>query len=135
MESNSVKVRYFPLKEDYAYAQLTTQMTEKAYNTLTGTTPQERETKKSSTGRAMILCLDKSGSMSGAPFSALRQGASLVGKNIFESRGFEEFVTLFYDTGVHVLQESTADAYEKKLNTYNASGSTNFLAAFTSIMG
>jgi len=57
-------------------------MSEKEYSRLMG--PTSGETKMMGKG-AMILCLDRSGSMSGKPFEALKEGALLVGKAIFES--------------------------------------------------
>ena len=73
-----IYLRYFPLKEDYVFAQFSTQLTEKQYSDLTGITPGSDEF-RSHKGRALILCLDKSGSMSGRPFEALRKGAEMIG--------------------------------------------------------
>ena len=57
----------------------------------------------------MILCLDKSGSMSGTPFEALKKGALLIAKPLYEENNpFEHFLTLFYDDR----------AYGYKPNTY-----------------
>ncbi len=43
VESNhnkpEVTLRYFPLKEDYVFAQFQTKMTQRAFNALTGSTP------------------------------------------------------------------------------------------------
>jgi uncharacterized protein with von Willebrand factor type A (vWA) domain len=58
---------------------------------------------KSSKGRAFFLCLDKSGSMAGTPYNALKEGALIVGKGIFENEEFEHFATLFYDSFVHAV--------------------------------
>jgi hypothetical protein len=44
--------------------------------------------------------------MSGAPFKALQKGAELVGKTIFEEKNFAHFITLFYDSGLTVVEES-----------------------------
>jgi uncharacterized protein with von Willebrand factor type A (vWA) domain len=47
-------------------------MTEKAFNGSTNYTPEDdHKNTKSVINRAMLLCLDKSGSMAGAPFTAL----------------------------------------------------------------
>lgn len=36
----------------------------------------------------MALCLDKSGSMAGRAFTALQQGATMIGKTVFDSDEF-----------------------------------------------
>lgn len=62
------------MKEDYVFAQFTTKMTEKSFDILTGNDSRIDNSDKKrdrAAGKAMILCLDKSGSMSGKPFIAL----------------------------------------------------------------
>jgi len=61
----------------------------------------EKERKR--IGRALILCLDKSGSMSGTPYNALKEGSLLVAKSVFENREFEHFITVLYDTQARSL--------------------------------
>jgi uncharacterized protein with von Willebrand factor type A (vWA) domain len=78
-------------------------MTGEAFKALTGAAAiVDVEQKRK--GRAMILCLDKSGSMSGRPYDALKEGALQVGKSIFESREFERFITVFYDSSVKIVE-------------------------------
>ena len=80
-----IELRYFPLKEDYVYCQLSTKLTGRKYQALTGVTPgQELAGPTKAKGRAMVICLDKSGSMAGRPYTALKQGTSLIAKSIFE---------------------------------------------------
>jgi len=54
--------------------------------------------KNNKDGRTFILCLDKSGSMAGTPYNALKEGAKVVGKAIFENDEFEYFATVYYDS-------------------------------------
>ena len=60
-------------------------MAEDEYKKASG---QTGTTHKASTDRAMFLCLDKSGSMSGTPFTALKQGAVQIGKTIYDTNEF-----------------------------------------------
>lgn len=59
---------------------------------------QEETKKQSNEGRAIFICLDKSGSMSGTPFNALQAGTSLIGKSLFESNAFEYVVVVFFES-------------------------------------
>ena len=97
-------MKYFPLSDGYVQTQFSTEMTEEAYNNLTNTTSDARiEAQKKRVGRTMILCLDKSGSMSGTPYDALKQGALLVAKSVCESNEFEHFAIVFYDNNADVV--------------------------------
>ena len=82
----------------------------------------------------MILCLDKSGSMAGTPYNALKEGAKLVGKSIFDNDEFEHFATLFYDQRADAFQCKKYEDYERKVNSSNASGGTSFGACFSWII-
>ena len=52
-------------------------MSEESFDEMLG---QSGDKISSKDGKAMILCLDKSGSMSGTPMTALKDGACLLGK-------------------------------------------------------
>lgn len=56
--STKISLRYFPLKEGYVFAQLSTQMSGKQYQSMTGITPGQDLIAERKKGRAMILCLD-----------------------------------------------------------------------------
>ena len=109
----NVEVKYFKLDETYICAQLSTQMTGQAFKNLTGDQGSSRPLKQ---GRAMVLCLDKSGSMSGTPFKALQEGAKLVGKSLYENDEFEHFATVFYDNRATKVEAKTLDEYDKKID-------------------
>ena len=106
-------------------------MKESAYQELTGQTAGIVE--RTSKGRAMILCLDSSGSMSGTPFRALQEGAIMIGKTIYETKDFEHLIICFYDSKVEAYEEKTFVNYEQKIKAKHAGGSTNFVACFTYI--
>ena len=55
----------------------------------------------------MILCLDKSGSMSGRPFTGLIDGTLEIARNIYGNQDFDHFITLLYDTNVERLESPT----------------------------
>ncbi len=79
----------------------------------------------------MILCLDKSGSMSGRPYDALKEGALLVGKGIFENKEFEHFATVFYDSNAQGLQAKSFEEYQPAIMQSRAGGGTSFGQAFS----
>lgn len=91
----------------------------------------QRERKR--IGRVLFLCLDKSGSMSGTPYNALKAGSNLVAKSVFESKEFEHFITLFYDNQATPMIADTYEEYERKMNATNAGGGTSFYTCFNYI--
>lgn len=88
------------------FAQLSTELSGAQYQAITGITPGAEHVANKSKGRAMALCLDKSGSMAGRAYTALQSGANLISKSIFEANEFDTFLTVFYD--------EKADAFESK---------------------
>jgi len=58
-----------------------------------------------------VLCLDKSGSMSGSAYEALKEGAILVAKSIFDNQEFEHFITIFYDNQADAFEGRTFEDY------------------------
>ena len=77
---DEVELRYFEIGDRKAPIELSTEMTEEHYKQLTqfikSSTVEEKVKVKAED--AIILCLDKSGSMSGGPYEALKEGAILV---------------------------------------------------------
>ena len=55
----------------------------------------------------MILCLDKSGSMSGRPFTALKSGSIMVGQSIFGTKEFEHVSICLYDDKARAVEPKT----------------------------
>lgn len=88
-------MKHFPLRDDYVYAQLSAELSESHYQELTGITPGEKS-KNSSKGRLLVLCLDKSGSMSGSAFTALQQGTKMLGEQIFSSDDYEKVLVIYF---------------------------------------
>jgi uncharacterized protein with von Willebrand factor type A (vWA) domain len=80
-------------------------MTGEEYHSLIGGAQVDEvaEKERKRIGRALILCLDKSGSMSGTPYNALKEGSLLVAKSVFENREFEHFITVLYDNSASSL--------------------------------
>jgi len=80
-------------------------MTGEEYRSLIGGAQVDEiaEKERKRIGRALILCLDKSGSMSGTPYNALKEGSLLVAKSVFENREFEHFITVLYDNSARSL--------------------------------
>ena len=111
----NIDARYFDIK-DYLCVQLSTKMTGDQYQALTGIIPGQELLQSRNKGRAMILCLDKSGSMAGRPFTALMQGAGTLAKQVNEQNEFQSFLTIFYDSDAKVYQCKT----ERDFNGYDA---------------
>jgi hypothetical protein len=72
--------------------------------------------------------------MSGTPYNALKAGSNLVAKSVFESKEFEHFITLFYDSTVTPMIAKDYEEYERKMNATNAGGGTCFYTCFEHIM-
>ena len=126
-------MKYFNLFDGYVQTQLSAQMTGSAYRNLIQEKGEidvaaQRERKRA--GRALILCLDKSGSMSGTPYNALKEGSILVAKSVFENKEFEHFVTLFYDSNATAMVADSYEEYERKMRATNAGGGTCFFTCF-----
>ena len=81
-------------------------------------------------GRALVLCLDRSGSMSGSPYKALQEGSIMIAKAVFENKEYEHFLTVFYESNAEELITSTFEEYERKMNATRAGGGTAFSSAF-----
>jgi hypothetical protein len=77
-----IEARYFNLK-DHVCVQLSAKLTGAEYQARTGINAGAELLEEKANGRAMLLCLDKSGSMAGKPFQALKQGAIMVAKHSF----------------------------------------------------
>ena len=71
----------------------------------------EEEKQQRRRGRAIVLCLDKSGSMSGSAYDALKEGALLVAQSIFDNQEFEYFITIFYDSNADAFEGRTFQDY------------------------
>jgi dihydroxyacetone kinase DhaKLM complex PTS-EIIA-like component DhaM len=51
--------------------------------------------------------------MAGKPFDALKKGAQMVSETIFQSNEFQNFVTVFYDTGAKEMVCKSAEDLPK----------------------
>lgn len=82
-----MEVKYFPIGAGCVYAQFSTEMTGANFRQLTqsGVIDEAAQRQRRRIGRAIIMCLDRSGSMSGTPYNALKVGANMVAKSVFEN--------------------------------------------------
>lgn len=105
-QKKTLNCKHFPIDATNSFVQLQVTMSEAEYNELLNkrgdTTPVFNNK-----GRALIQCLDCSGSMSGAPMEAQKAGISHTGKIIFDSEvsPFEHLVTLAY---THQIKQNDA---------------------------
>ena len=85
--------------------------------------------------KILIQCLDTSGSMSGSPIEALKEGAILIGRRYYEAeqRPFEEFITMEYNSNCTDFAAANFDDYERRIRQLRAGGGTNFMNVFFKI--
>lgn len=80
---------------------------------------------------------DKSGSMSGTPFNALKKGCEDLADKIFgynnEDNSFEKVWIAFYESNVKSDIVDNKYDYLKMLNQHKAGGGTNFNPCFNLI--
>lgn len=98
VESNKkleLSVNYFPIADNSAvYVDYEMQMPQTEYAQVM---ENEGVQVSDSKGKFIICCFDKSGSMSGAPFKALKEGANMLAEKIYSGDNFEGVITLFFD--------------------------------------
>ena len=125
-------MKYFNIGAGFVSAQLSTEMTGAQFRNMTNSAviDEAAERERRRIGRALVLCLDRSGSMSGAPYTALKQGSIMIAKSIFENKEYEHFLTVFYESRAEELISNNFEDYERRMNATNAGGGTAFSAAF-----
>jgi uncharacterized protein with von Willebrand factor type A (vWA) domain len=84
----------------------------------------------SNKGKALVLALDKSGSMSGIPIKAAIDGALKLAETIYEGNYFEQFIALFYESKITEYNCKTYEEFKNKVGREYASGGTNFICVF-----
>lgn len=83
-------------------------------------------------GKVLITCLDRSGSMSGRPFEAVKIGALKIGEALWAGaeKPFERVITLLYDNNIETNESATHDQYKNYVNSLKTRGSTDFKKVF-----
>jgi uncharacterized protein with von Willebrand factor type A (vWA) domain len=92
-------------------------------------------TKVDNKGKVLITCLDRSGSMSGRPFEAVKVGALKIGESLWgnettDVNPFERVITLLYDNFIDTNESKTLDSYKKYINSLGTMGATDFKKVF-----
>ena len=118
---NSVSCKYFKVMDNYAVANFKAIIAPEMQNTV-----QKVKT-------ALILCLDKSGSMRGQPIEAVRRGAEKIAYMFDESDIFDYFLTIAFDSYTHSYEFTSIDQYKCKNDELRSSGGTNFANVFQDI--
>lgn len=80
-----------------------------------------------------MLCLDNSGSMSGAPFNALKEGLLEYGESIYKGSYFQDVVTLFFNSTLKVQPCGSYKQLSQFISPVKADGGTNFGIVFAHI--
>ncbi len=128
-------MKYFNVGAGYVNAQLSTEMTGAKYRQLTDSVvvDEAAERERRRIGRALILCLDRSGSMSGTPYNALKEGSIMIAKAVFENKEYEHFLTVFYESRAEEMVARDFEDYQTRMRATNAGGGTAFSSAFDCI--
>jgi uncharacterized protein with von Willebrand factor type A (vWA) domain len=86
-------------------------------------------------GKVLMMCLDRSGSMAGRPFEAVKLGATKIGEAIWDANvnPFERVITLLYDTSVEHTENKDLDSYKRYISGLKTRGSTDFKKVFEHI--
>ena len=107
-------------------------MSEKEYLELSGAKDGKVVDNK---GKVLMMCLDRSGSMAGRPFEAVKLGATKIGEAIWDTDAnpFERVITLLYDTSVEHVESKDLDSYKRYISGLNTRGSTDFKKVFEHI--
>jgi len=82
-----------------------------------------------------MMCLDRSSSMSGKPFEAVKLGATKIGEAIWASHvnPFEHVITLLYDHLIEHTESKDLDSYKRYISGLQTRGSTDFKKLFDHI--
>ena len=124
VETPVLKVEHFPIAGDKAvYVNYQMEMTHAKFDEVTGA---GQANQRSSKGKFLICCFDKSGSMSGAPFRALKEGALMLGETVFDGDNFEGVITMFFDDRCDFDESRTFEQYKQMLDRHNIRGGTSF---------
>lgn len=108
-------------------------MDESKYNAFTNQDKKEKAVDNK--GKYLVLCLDKSGSMSGRPMESLKVGAELIAENLFSQpeMPFERFITMLYDTQINRQEPKDLESYKRMIQSVRAGSATDFRGVFEEI--
>jgi hypothetical protein len=99
--------------------------------------------KKSNKGKYLMLFNDRSGSMSGSPFRALKEGCEGIADTIFssdeskqgkEDNTFEKVHTCFYGSDLSIVSTDSKAEYVSNIKNANIDGCTNFVCCYDEIL-
>jgi uncharacterized protein YegL len=70
------------------------------------------------TGKILISCLDRSSSMSGRPFEAVKIGALKIGDSLLGNtvNPFERVISLLYDSSIETNETTNLVEYKKYIS-------------------
>jgi uncharacterized protein with von Willebrand factor type A (vWA) domain len=88
----------------------------------------------SNLGKHLMIFNDRSGSMSGSPFTALKSACESIADDIFDDSKFESVHTVFYDDAVKPLVTSDKGEYLDNIMKAKIGGCTSFVSCFEYIL-
>ena len=99
-------------KDRLLYAQVEATLKKEEYEAIMGSEKIDQQAQNPQ-GRHFIIFNDKSGSMSGTPFNALKEACLGIKDHLFADGGkFETVEVCFYDNNVKVQSAKSADQYQ-----------------------
>ena len=134
----SVEVKHFKISENESFAQFSWIGNEDQYSEiLTGEAGKVNLTDVHEPGKnkLLILALDVSGSMAGAPINALKLGAKEIGERYFaeEKPPYERMTVLLYNNRIEQFEAQRKDQFLGKCSQIRAGGGTNMMNVFLKI--
>ena len=128
-----------------AYAQVEVNMSRYQHDKLTKSSEVDTEAKKSS-GKTLMIFNDKSWSMNGTPFEALKKACKGVAEMIYNKQGstvqskndhittlFDNVYLLFYDNTLNSMKIKGRLDYLTKIKNESIGNQTNFKICFDRI--
>lgn len=122
-----------PVNDSSAYINYSSVMDKYAVGELHVTVEASKLGTKKRVKSALILCLDRSGSMGGAPMKAVAEGAYEVAKMHSQSDTFDMFLTIAFDDRCETYEYVDLDTYKQENDRLYARGGTSFNVVFDNI--
>lgn len=130
-DTKVVQCKHFPVDAERSFVQFEISMSETEYNQ-----NKVEETKQDNKGKVLIQCLDRSGSMSGTPYDAVKVGATKLCDTLLgqQEQPFERFITIFYESNVEVFESKDIEQYKHAIDKSDEiCGGTDFIKVFCEI--
>ena len=83
--------------------------------------------------KVLYLCIDKSGSMYGAPIENVKQGTILVGEMHQDRKLFKDLYFIPFDDDTYTVKFVDRQNFDKNVDLVQAGGGNDFVKAFKEV--